>query len=225
MTYYNPIFVYGIERFVRRCVECGVDGLIVPDLPFEERDELLEVCSPQGIELISLIAPTSRERIERIAQASSGFLYCVSSLGVTGTRSELDGSAEAMISLAREVSSIPCAVGFGVSTPEQARDISRFADGVIVGSALVKIIAKHGRECSEPLQAFAREIAEAIRPDTEIVEAIQPDAEIAEAIRPNAAQTRPHTITYDQIHTTDTAATYKDARDDSPNSPKEDHHV
>ena len=162
MTYYNPVFVYGNERFAQRCAASGIDGLIVPDLPFEERDELLDPCREHDIELISLIAPTSQTRIERIAKESSGFLYCVSSLGVTGTRTTIDDSARHMIEQARTASDIPCAVGFGISTPQQARDMAQFADGVIVGSAIVRIIAEHGRDCVEPVRQFAREIMEVL---------------------------------------------------------------
>jgi tryptophan synthase alpha chain len=158
MTYYNPVFAYGTEKFTERCAACGLYGLIVPDLPFEERDELLEPCKTRGLELISLIAPTSEERITRIAQNSSGFLYCVSSLGVTGVRGELDCSARRMVEQVKRVSDIPCAVGFGVSTPEQAREIAAFADGVIIGSAIVKIIAEYGRDSVGPVRRFAENI-------------------------------------------------------------------
>jgi len=162
MTYYNPVFVYPIERFAKRCAECGVDGLIVPDLPFEERGDLLAACREHGVEIISLIAPTSKTRIKRIAQESSGFMYCVSSLGVTGVRSNLDNSAQQMIEQVRQAREIPCAVGFGVSTPQQAHEIAQFADGVIVGSALVALIGMHGRDCEKPVYQFAREIKRSI---------------------------------------------------------------
>jgi len=162
MTYYNPVFAYGIGRFTEKCAVCGLDGLIVPDLPFEERDELLKPCLSRGLELISLIAPTSEERITNIAKNSSGFLYCVSSLGVTGERRELGNSARSMIEQAKQVSDIPCAVGFGISTPEQAREMAAYSDGVIVGSAIVRIIAEHGRDCVEPVRRFATNIKEAI---------------------------------------------------------------
>lgn len=162
MTYYNPVFSYGVEKFTAKCTRCGLSGLIVPDLPFEEREELLGPCKDNNLELISLIAPTSDERITRIAKASSGFLYCVSSLGVTGVRRELDGSAAQMIAKVRGVSDIPCAVGFGVSTPEQARQMAAFADGVIVGSAIVKIVAERGRDSLEPVSRFAKEIKKSI---------------------------------------------------------------
>jgi tryptophan synthase alpha chain len=162
MTYYNPVFAYGIERFTQRCVDSGIDGLIVPDLPFEERAELLGPCKSRGLELISLISPTSEERVTHIAKNSGGFLYCVSSLGVTGERNELGcslgDSARRMIRQAKHAANIFCAVGFGISTPEQAKEIANFADGVIVGSAIVRIIAEHGRDCVEPVYEFAKKI-------------------------------------------------------------------
>jgi tryptophan synthase alpha chain len=162
MTYYNPIFAYGVSKFTAKCAACGLDGLIVPDLPFEEREELLGPCVSHGLELISLISPTSETRIANIAKNSCGFLYCVSSLGVTGERRKLDSSAQNMIEQVKRISDIPCAVGFGVSTPEQAREISRFADGVIIGSAIVRIIAEHGRNSVEAVSQFAKEIKKAI---------------------------------------------------------------
>ena len=162
MTYYNPVFVYGISKFTDKCAECGLDGLIVPDLPFEERGELLEPCVSRGLELISLIAPTSEERITDIALNSSGFLYCVSSLGVTGERSKLGSSARRMVEQVKQIRDIPCAVGFGVSTTEQAGEIATFADGVIVGSAIVRIIGENGRNCIDPVRRFAKEMKQAI---------------------------------------------------------------
>jgi tryptophan synthase alpha chain len=162
MTYYNPIFAYGVEKFTQNCAACGIDGLIVPDLPFEERDELLTPCNSKGLTLISLIAPTSEERIVRIAQNSDGFLYCVSSLGVTGARSNLGHGAKPMIERAKAAAELPCAVGFGVSSPEQAREVAAYADGVIVGSAIVRIVAEHGRDCVEPVYQFAKSIKQAI---------------------------------------------------------------
>ena len=162
MTYYNPVFAYGTERFAERCQNSGIAGLIVPDLPFEEKDELTAVCRRRGLELISLVAPTSGERIQTIAREAEGFLYCVSSLGVTGVRSELGNAAAQMVKAAREVTRIPCAVGFGISTPAQARGMADIADGVIVGSALVRIIAEHGRDCVEPVRRFLSEMKQAI---------------------------------------------------------------
>ena len=162
MTYYNPVFAYGVPEFADRCAECGLDGLIVPDLPFEERDELLGPCTQRGLELISLISPTSEDRIARIAANSGGFLYCVSSLGVTGERRELGGSARRMVEQAKRAADIPCAVGFGISTPEQARAVAEFADGAIVGSAIVRIAAEHGRGCIGPVARFARDVKAAM---------------------------------------------------------------
>jgi tryptophan synthase alpha chain len=162
MTYYNPIFGYGSERFVNRCKEAGIAGLIVPDLPFDERDELLSLTEKADLALISLIAPTSGDRIPKIAKASSGFLYCVSSLGVTGTRDKMSGAAKEMIAAVKAVSNIPCAVGFGVSSKEQAYETSRYADGVIVGSAIVKIIAQKGKDAVPDVAEFAAGIRQAI---------------------------------------------------------------
>ncbi|MCL2121613.1 MAG: tryptophan synthase subunit alpha [Clostridiales bacterium] len=162
MTYYNPIFAYGIARFIERAAACGLDGLIVPDLPFEEREELYQPCKARGLTLISLIAPTSDTRIRQIAMESEGFLYCVSSLGVTGERSAIDDSAKYMIEKVREISDIPCAVGFGISTAEQAQAISAFADGVIIGSAIVRIAAELGRDCVDAISAYAKTIKQAI---------------------------------------------------------------
>lgn len=162
MTYFNLIFVYGVDRFVAKAIQAGLDGLIVPDLPFEERTELYEPCKAAGLTLISLIAPTTGAYIPEIASNSSGFLYCVSSLGVTGMRNTLDDSARQMIQAVKAVSDIPCAVGFGISSPEQAKEMAAFADGVIVGSAIVQIVAEYGRDCATPVYQFAKKIKESI---------------------------------------------------------------
>ncbi|WP_333648121.1 tryptophan synthase subunit alpha [Lacrimispora sp.] len=162
MTYINPIFVYGSERFIKNAAECGIDALIVPDMPFEEREELLPLCQRFGVELISLIAPTSKDRIQTIASESEGFIYCVSSMGVTGVRTEINTNIAEMVSLVKEVKDIPCAIGFGISTPEQAKEMSRHADGVIVGSAIVKIAAKYGKDCVEPICQYVKEMKAAV---------------------------------------------------------------
>ena len=162
MTYYNPVFAYGVSRFTKRCAASGLDGLIVPDLPLEERQELLDPCLSEGLDLISLIAPTSESRIEKIAKSSGGFLYCVSSLGVTGERSALDNNARRMVEQVKRVTDIPCAVGFGISTPEQARGIAEFADGVIIGSAIVRIAAESGKECEKAVFDFAQKVKQSI---------------------------------------------------------------
>lgn len=163
MTYINPIFVYGSERFIRMAAEAGIDALIVPDMPFEEKGELLPLCHQYGLELISLIAPTSKERVSAIAKEAEGFVYCVSSMGVTGVRQTITTNIGEMIDLVKQAQDIPCAVGFGISTPEQAREMSRHADGVIVGSAIVKIVAKYGKECIGPVREYVKSMKDAIR--------------------------------------------------------------
>lgn len=161
MTYANPIFVYGAERFMRRCAECGVDAAIVPDLPFEEKDELAPACRAHDVKLISLIAPTSQARIAQIAREAEGFVYCVSSLGVTGVRSQITTDLSRMIAEVKAVRDIPCAIGFGISTPEQARDMAAVSDGVIVGSAIVKMVAQYGANCVKPVADYVREMKRA----------------------------------------------------------------
>lgn len=162
MTYVNPIFTYGPERFMRRCRDGGVAGVIVPDLPFEEKGELSGVCREYGVRLVSLVAPTSRGRIETIAREAQGFLYCVSSMGVTGERSAFSGDLERMMEQARANAQVPCAIGFGVSTAQQARQMAALADGVIVGSAVVKLIERYGEDCAPEVEAAVREMKDAI---------------------------------------------------------------
>jgi tryptophan synthase alpha chain len=162
MTYINPVFAYGIDRFMHDSREAGVDALIIPDLPFEEREEIIPYCSQYGIELISMIAPTSQERIKMIAREARGFVYCVSSLGVTGVREQISTEAENMVAMVKAVQDIPCAVGFGISSPEQAQQISQTADGVIVGSAIMQIVEQFGVESVSPVAAFVREMKQSI---------------------------------------------------------------
>jgi tryptophan synthase alpha chain len=162
MTYINPIYVYGAERFLKNCTECGVDAVIVPDLPFEERGELLPFCEANDVRLISLIAPTSHERIGMIAAAAQGFVYCVSSLGVTGVRGEITTDIGAMVRRIKVSKDIPCAIGFGISTPEQARSMAAVSDGVIVGSAIVKLVAQHGRNSAGPVGEYVCRMKAAI---------------------------------------------------------------
>lgn len=147
MTYANVVFSYGAERFIKKAAEIGMDGLILPDVPYEEKEEFDGICKQYGLDLVSLIAPTSHDRIKMIAKDASGFIYCVSSLGVTGTRSAITTDIGAMVNLVKEVTDLPCAVGFGISTPEQAAKMCESADGAIVGSAIVKICAKYGKDC------------------------------------------------------------------------------
>ena len=146
MTYANPIFAYGTDRFMERCRQAGIDGVIVPDVPFEEKDLFAPACRRHGIDWISMVSPTSGQRAAAIAREAEGFLYCVSSLGVTGIRSEIDAAIRDVINQAKAVSSVPCAIGFGISTPEQARRIGGMGDGVIVGSAIVRLAAEYGTE-------------------------------------------------------------------------------
>ena len=144
MTYANVVFSYGIERFVKTSAEVGIDGIILPDVPFEEKEEFAPVCRKYDISFISLIAPTSGDRIAMIAKEAEGFIYVVSSLGVTGTRSEIKTDLTSIISVIRENTHVPCAVGFGISTPEQAKKMYEISDGAIVGSAIIKYLEKYG---------------------------------------------------------------------------------
>lgn len=163
MTYANVVFSYGIERFVSRAAELGMDGLILPDVPLEEKEEFDGVCKAYGLDFISLIAPTSHERIARIAREASGFVYCVSSLGVTGVRSRITTDVGAMVELVKKEREIPCAIGFGISTPEQAKAMAALADGVIVGSAIVKLCGTYGADCVEHVKEYVKEMKNAIR--------------------------------------------------------------
>lgn len=162
LTYLNPIFTYGKENFMRRCAETGVSGLIVPDMPFEEKGELKEAAESAGVALISMIAPTSHERIAMIARQARGFVYCVSSLGVTGVRGNITTDIGAMVRLVRSVNSIPVAVGFGIADPEQAKRMAALSDGAIVGSAIVKLAAKYGENCAEPVCEYVRRMKKAV---------------------------------------------------------------
>lgn len=163
MTYLNPVYTYGKERFLNRCSKVGIDGIIVPDMPFEEKDELADTCEAYGVDLISMIAPTSEERITMIAKEAQGFIYCVSSLGVTGVRDEITTNIGQMVQKVREVTTVPCAVGFGISTPEQAARLAQLSDGVIVGSAIVKLVAQYGKDSAEPVAEYIRSMKEALR--------------------------------------------------------------
>lgn len=163
MTYANVIFSYGADRFLKTAAEIGMNGIIVPDVPFEEKQEFEPLCQKYGLAQISMIAPTSHDRIRAIAEQANGFLYCVSSLGVTGTRTAITTDIGAMVKLVKEVKDIPCAVGFGISTPEQAESMCRQADGAIVGSAIVKLIAQHGRDSVQPVADYVRTMKTACR--------------------------------------------------------------
>ena len=163
MTYANVVFSYDAEKFIKTCSEIGIDGLILPDIPYEEKEEFDPICEKYGVDLISLIAPTSHDRIAMIAKEASGFIYIVSSLGVTGTRSEITTDIAAMVELIRQNSSLPCAVGFGISTPEQAAKMASLSDGAIVGSAIIKLIAQYGKDAAAPVAAYVKEMKDALR--------------------------------------------------------------
>ena len=163
MTYANVVFSYGARRFIPKCAELGIDGLILPDVPFEEKDEFAPVCREYGVPQISMIAPTSLGRTARIASEAEGFIYVVSSLGVTGMRSSINTDLAPVIAAIRENTDLPCAIGFGISTPEQAHAMSALADGVIVGSAIVRLLEKYGKAAPEHIAAYVREMKAAVR--------------------------------------------------------------
>lgn len=162
MTYANVVFSYGAERFFAACRDIGIDGLILPDLPYEEKEEFLPLCHQYGVDLISMIAPTSENRIAMIAKEAEGFLYLVSSLGVTGVRSEIKTDLASIAEVVRQNTDIPCAIGFGISTPEQAKKMADLSDGAIVGSAIVKIIAQHGKNAAGPVGEYVKQMKAAM---------------------------------------------------------------
>ena len=163
MTYANVVYSYGAERFLLACKDIGIDGIILPDLPFEEKEEFLPVCRKYGVDLISLVAPTSEDRIAMIAKDAEGFLYIVSSLGVTGVRSEITTDLGSIVKTVRENTDIPCAVGFGISTPEQAGKMAAVSDGAIVGSAIVKILAKYGKDAPAEIGKYVKSMKDGVR--------------------------------------------------------------
>ncbi len=163
MTYANVVFSYGTERFAKRCSEIGIQGIILPDVPFEEREDFAPACEKEGLSLISMVAPTSADRISMIAKEAKGFVYVVSSLGVTGTRTEISTDIGSITRIVKENTDVPVAIGFGISNPDQARKMAVHADGVIVGSAIVKLIAKHGKDAAGPVGEFTRSMKDAIR--------------------------------------------------------------
>lgn len=166
MTYANVVFSYGTERFVKTAAEIGMSGIILPDVPFEEKEEFASVCERYGLDFISLIAPTSHDRISMIAKEAKGFVYCVSSLGVTGTRNRITTDIGSLVGAIKANTETPVAVGFGISTPEQAADIAKKADGIIIGSAIVKIIGKHGEGASPYVYDFVKSVKTALTEST-----------------------------------------------------------
>lgn len=162
MTYANVVYSYGIERFAKTASDIGMDGVILPDVPFEEKEEFASIFRKYDMDMISLIAPTSKERIAMIAREAEGFVYCVSSLGVTGVRSEITTDLGAMVELVRQANpEIPCAIGFGISTPQQASKMAQYADGVIVGSAIIKLLEKFGTSAACPIAEYVHSMKQA----------------------------------------------------------------
>lgn len=163
MTYANVVYSYGAEKFIATCKDVGIQGLILPDIPFEEKEEFLDLCHTYGVDLVSLVAPTSADRIAMIAREAEGFLYIVSSLGVTGTRTEISTDLDSIVKVVRENTDTPCAIGFGISTPEQCAKIGAIADGAIVGSAIVKLVAQYGKDAAGPVGEYVRSMKEALQ--------------------------------------------------------------
>ncbi|MBO4376812.1 MAG: tryptophan synthase subunit alpha [Lachnospiraceae bacterium] len=162
MTYANVVYSYGAETFIKTCDEIGIDGLILPDLPFEEKDEFQPICKKYNVDLISLIAPTSENRISMIAKEATGFIYLVSSLGVTGTRSEIKTDLKSIVDVIRQSTDVPVAIGFGISTPEQAQKMASLSDGAIVGSAIIKILEKYGKDAPKYVGEYVKSMKEAL---------------------------------------------------------------
>ena len=163
MTYANVVYSYGAEKFIATCKDVGIQGLILPDIPFEEKEEFLDLCHTYGVDLVSLVAPTSADRIAMIAKEAEGFLYIVSSLGVTGTRTEISTDLDSIVKVVRDNTDTPCAIGFGISTPEQCAKMGAIADGAIVGSAIVKLVAQYGKDAAGPVGEYVRSMKEALQ--------------------------------------------------------------
>ena len=162
MTYANVIFSFGAEKFISTCEKIGIDGLILPDLPFEEKEEFLPLCRQYHVDLVSLIAPTSENRVAMIAREAEGFIYLVSSLGVTGTRSEITTDLKPIIRTIRENAKVPVAIGFGISQPEQAKAMAAISDGAIVGSAIEKLLAQYGKDAPEHIGVYVNSMKKAV---------------------------------------------------------------
>ena len=162
MTYANVVFSRDSETFIKKCTDIGIDGLILPDIPYEEKDEFESICNKNDMDLISFVAPTSENRIAKIAKEAKGFLYIVSSLGVTGTRSEIRTDLDSIVKVVRENTDIPCAIGFGISTPEQAAKMAAISDGAIVGSAIIKLLEKYGKDAPEKVGEYVKSMKEAV---------------------------------------------------------------
>ena len=156
------VYSYGAERFISKCREVGIDGLVLPDIPYEEKGEFIDLCDKYDVDLVSLIAPTSADRISMIAKEAKGYIYLVSSLGVTGTRTEITTDLASIVKVIRDNTDVPCAIGFGISTPEQAAKMASVSDGAIVGSAIIKLIKEHGKDAPKVVGEYVRKMKEAV---------------------------------------------------------------
>lgn len=163
MTYLNVLFKYGYDRFLENAKNSGISGVIIPDMPFEEKAELQDAADKYDMDVISLIAPTSEQRIQMIASDAKGFIYEVSSLGVTGVRSEIKTDLESITKAVKQVTDVPAAIGFGINTPEQAKKYAQIADGVIVGSAIVKLVEQYGKDAPDKVYDYVKSMKDAIR--------------------------------------------------------------
>ena len=162
LAYLNTLYKYGYYKFCSRCQECGIDGVIIPDLPYEERNELVPITSKYGVDVITMVAPTSKERIRMVVKDATGFIYVVSSMGVTGARSEITTDVGEIVETIREVTDTPTAIGFGINTKEQVHKYSAIADGAIIGSAIVKIIAQYGEKAAPELYKYVSEMVDGL---------------------------------------------------------------
>ena len=163
MTYLNPVFSYGYDNFFKKAQEVGMLGIIIPDMPIEEKNEASEIAKKYNQEVISLIAPTSENRIKKIAEKSNGFIYLVSSLGVTGVRSEFKTDLKSIVSEIKKCTDTPVAIGFGISNPEAVKNMCKIADGAIVGSAIVRIVEEYGDKADDYIFDFCKKMVEATK--------------------------------------------------------------
>lgn len=161
LVYINTIIVYGKEKFIGDCVEAGIDGLIIPDMPLEERDELMSLITQTDLALIPLVAPTSKDRVEKIVEGCKGFVYCVSSLGVTGRSSDFHTDIKSYLQEVKSKTDLPIAVGFGISSKKDIEDLYHYVDGFIVGSAIVKKV-EEGCGATEIVEKFVRDLRRAL---------------------------------------------------------------
>lgn len=163
MTYANVVFSYGIERFLAACREIGMDGLILPDVPFEEKEEFAAVCRQYGVDWISLIAPTSAGRIAMIAKEAEGFLYLAANFDAAAAKNEMTKDLAAIVQTVRAHTEIPCAIGFGISTPKQAKQMAGIADGVIVDSAIVRFLEQYGKDAPAHIGQYVKSMKDAMK--------------------------------------------------------------